>query len=325
MSVTFDTDVLIVGAGPVGMTLAMCLAERHVNCVVLEMKAADAPREVKCNHISARSMEVFRRLGVAQDLRASGLPDDYPHDVSYRTSTVGREITRIPIPGRLTRLTDRSGPDGWWPTPEPPHRLNQRYIEPILAQHMERHESIRCLYQHQVMEIDQDDQGARVQCQRLTDDAWLDVRARYVVGCDGARSLMRKVLGTTMLDLGLHQPWLVFDVRLKTEVPSLPDHTVQHCDPARPMTYCNVTGNRRRWEIMLMPGDDPEQLVQPETLWRLVSQWVTPEQADIERAFDLLLQSHLDEHRHRQAERNRIEQGDMAAYQSGLLQLAHSR
>jgi 3-(3-hydroxy-phenyl)propionate hydroxylase len=50
------------------------------------------------------------------------------------------------------------------------------------------------------------------------------------------------------------------------------------------MTYCNVTGNRRRWEIMLMPGDDPEQLVKPETLWRLVSHWVTPEQADIERA-----------------------------------------
>jgi 3-(3-hydroxy-phenyl)propionate hydroxylase len=50
------------------------------------------------------------------------------------------------------------------------------------------------------------------------------------------------------------------------------------------MTYCNVTGNRRRWEIMLMPGDDPEQLVQPETLWQLVRQWVTPEQADIERA-----------------------------------------
>ena len=199
MSVTFDTDVLIVGAGPVGMTLAMCLAERHVNCVVLEMKAVDAPREVKCNHISARSMEVFRRLGVAQDLRASGLPDDYPHDVSYRTSTVGREITRIPIPGRLTRLTDRSGPDGWWPTPEPPHRLNQRYIEPILAQHMERYESIRCLYQHQVMEIDQDDQGARVQCQRLTDDTWLDVRARYVVGCDGGRSVVRKSIGARLV------------------------------------------------------------------------------------------------------------------------------
>jgi 3-(3-hydroxy-phenyl)propionate hydroxylase len=105
-----------------------------------------------------------------------------------------------------------------------------------------------------------------------------------VVGCDGARSLVRKVLNTRMRDLGLHQPWLVFDVRLKTDVPALPDHTVQHCDPARPMTYCNVTGNRRRWEIMLMPGDRPEQMVLPETLWKLVSKWVTPSQADIERA-----------------------------------------
>jgi 3-(3-hydroxy-phenyl)propionate hydroxylase len=95
---------------------------------------------------------------------------------------------------------------------------------------------------------------------------------------------VRKVLGTRMRDLGLHQPWLVFDVRLKTNVPGLPDHTVQHCDPSRPMTYCNVTGNRRRWEIMLMPGDQAEQMVQPETLWKLVSKWVTPSQADIERA-----------------------------------------
>jgi 3-(3-hydroxy-phenyl)propionate hydroxylase len=86
------------------------------------------------------------------------------------------------------------------------------------------------------------------------------------------------------VDLGLHQPWLVFDVLLKADVPGLPDHTVQHCDPARPMTFCNVTGNRRRWEIMLMPGDDPQQLVQPETLWQLVSKWIKPEQADIERA-----------------------------------------
>jgi 3-(3-hydroxy-phenyl)propionate hydroxylase len=110
------------------------------------------------------------------------------------------------------------------------------------------------------------------------------VQARYVVGCDGARSLVRKVLGSKMIDLGLHQPWLVFDVFLKTDVPSLPDHTVQHCDPVRPMTYCNVTGNRRRWEIMLMPGDDPVELVKPESLWKLVKPWVQSDQADIERA-----------------------------------------
>ena len=199
MSQALETDVLIVGSGPVGMTLALCLARRQVRCTVIEMKAADAPSEIKCNHISARSMEVFRRLGVAQDLRASGLPDDYPHDVSYRTSTVGQEITRIHIPGRRTRLTDHSGPDGWWPTPEPPHRLNQRYIEPILARHVHRQTLIQCLYQHQAIEIQQDAQGAQVRCTVLTDGSTVTLRARFVVGCDGGRSLVRKSIGAQLV------------------------------------------------------------------------------------------------------------------------------
>ena len=199
MSTGLDTDVVIVGAGPVGMTLALCLARRQVRCTLVEMKAADAASDVKCNHISARSMEVFRRLGVADDLRASGLPDDYPHDVSYRTSTVGEEITRIHIPGRLTRLTDRSGPDGWWPTPEPPHRLNQRYIEPILASHVRRQTMIQCLYQHQALEIHQDVDTAQVRCAVLSDGSTRLLRARYVVGCDGGRSLVRKSIGAQLV------------------------------------------------------------------------------------------------------------------------------
>ncbi len=199
MTAALDTDVLIVGAGPVGMTLALCLAQRRVRCTVVEMKAADAPTEVKCNHISARSMEIYRRLGVADDLRASGLPDDYPHDVSYRTSTVGQEITRIHIPGRLTRLTDHTGPDGWWPTPEPPHRLNQRYIEPILARHVRQQPLIQCLYQHQVIEVQQSDEEARVRCTVLSNGSTVTLRARYVVGCDGGRSLVRKSIGAQLV------------------------------------------------------------------------------------------------------------------------------
>lgn len=59
---------------------------------------------------------------------------------------------------------------------------------------------------------------------------------------------------------------------------------MQYCDPARPMTWCNVTGNRRRWEIMVLPSDDPAELVKPETLWKLVGRWMTPEHAELERA-----------------------------------------
>jgi 3-(3-hydroxy-phenyl)propionate hydroxylase len=108
------------------------------------------------------------------------------------------------------------------------------------------------------------------------------VEARYVVGCDGARSIVRKAMGTPMEDLGLHQPWLVLDVLLKRDVP-LPDHTVQYCDPARPMTYVNLLGARRRWEIMLMPGDDPATIARPENVWPMLAKFLRPEDAEVER------------------------------------------
>ena len=194
-------SVLVVGAGPVGMTMALCLAHRGIACTLVEMRSADALPDVKCNHIAARSMELFRTLGVAQDLRAGGLPDDYPHDVSYRTSTTGTEIARIHIPGRNTRLTDHTGPDGWWPTPEPPHRINQRFIEPILAAHVRRHPLITCLYRHQVLDFAEIDDHVRLRVQPLdpADCAPLTLRASYVVGCDGGRSMVRKGMGAQLV------------------------------------------------------------------------------------------------------------------------------
>lgn len=194
-------SVLVVGAGPVGMTMALCLAHRGIACTLVEMRSADALPDVKCNHIAARSMELFRTLGVAQDLRAGGLPDDYPHDVSYRTSTTGTEIARIHIPGRNTRLTDHTGPDGWWPTPEPPHRINQRFIEPILAAHVRRHPLITCLYRHQVLDFAEIDDHVSLRIQPLdpADCAPLTLRASYVVGCDGGRSMVRKGMGAQLV------------------------------------------------------------------------------------------------------------------------------
>jgi 2-polyprenyl-6-methoxyphenol hydroxylase-like FAD-dependent oxidoreductase len=192
-------DVIVVGAGPVGLTLAMNLAQRGARVTVVETRHRGEPPEVKCNHVSARSMEVFRRLGVADALRAAGLPDDYPHDVSYRTSTVGREITRIHIPGRSTRLTDHSGPDGWWPTPEPPHRINQLYLEPILFEHAAAMPGITILNRCRLEHFDQDAQGVTARAQGLDDGASHTLQARFLVGCDGGRSGVRKAIGAQLV------------------------------------------------------------------------------------------------------------------------------
>src|SRR6202795_1787851 len=130
-----QTPVLIVGGGPVCLTLALDLAWRGIDVTIVERRHAGEPPEPKCNHVSARSMEIYRRLGIAAKLRNEGLPEDYPNDVSYRTSFTGIEFARISIPCRRDRFTDKSGPDGLWPTPEPPHRANQIFLEPLLFGH----------------------------------------------------------------------------------------------------------------------------------------------------------------------------------------------
>jgi 2-polyprenyl-6-methoxyphenol hydroxylase-like FAD-dependent oxidoreductase len=130
-----DTNVLIVGAGPVGLTLAIDLAWRGIDVTVVETRARAAPPEPKCNHVAARTMEIFRRLRIADKIRNAGLPADYPHDISYRTSFTGAELTRIRIPCRRDRFTATDAADSNWPTPEPPHRINQIFLEPILFEH----------------------------------------------------------------------------------------------------------------------------------------------------------------------------------------------
>src|SRR5580692_12123778 len=101
------TEVLIVGGGPVGLTLAIDLAQRGVGVIVAEIRGPGEPPSVRCNHVAARTMETFRRLGMAQAVRNSGLPADYPNDVAFRTTAIGIEMARIPIPCRAERYTTR--------------------------------------------------------------------------------------------------------------------------------------------------------------------------------------------------------------------------
>jgi len=262
-------DVAIIGFGPAGATLANLLGQRGVSVCVLE-KDADIYPLPRAIHFDGEVMRVFQGLG----LRAAV-------DAISRPGIQGMRFVNALDETLLIRGgTSLNGPHGCANN----HYFHQPELERVLREGVARCDSVQVRLQHEVTQLTQGDDGVTLAVTDLAHGTHCTVRARYVVGCDGARSLVRKVLHTRMIDLGLHQPWLVFDVLLKPGAPALPDHTVQHCDPARPMTYCNVVGNRRRWEIMLMPGDDPAELVQPETLWRLVSRWISPEHADIERA-----------------------------------------
>lgn len=192
----YDTDIFIAGAGPVGLTLAMDLSGRGLRVTLAEPRRFAEPPNVKCNHVSARSMETFRRLGLAAKLRDAGLPADHPNDVVFRTSVTGTELTRIPIPCRRDRYTDHSGPDGGWPTPEPPHRINQIYLEPLLLRHAAALPGVQLHNRTQLTSYTQDADGVTVQLLDQDSGTSRALRARYLVGCDGGGSVVRKQMGS---------------------------------------------------------------------------------------------------------------------------------
>ena len=193
-----ETQVLVVGGGPVGLTLAMDLARRGIRTVVAELRHKGEPPSVKCNHVSARSMEIFRRLGVSKAIREAGLPADYPNDVSYRVSFAGKELSRIPIPCRRERYTARGGPDTWWPTAEPPHRINQIYLEPKLSAHAETTAGLTLLNRVEINSFEQTPAGVTAQGTQLDNNQTITIRADFLVGCDGGRSAIRRAIGATL-------------------------------------------------------------------------------------------------------------------------------
>ncbi|MBT5266620.1 MAG: FAD-dependent oxidoreductase [Rhodospirillaceae bacterium] len=195
MSKEIEVPVLVVGGGPVGLSLAMDLAWRGINVLICEIRAKADPPPPKCNHVAARSMEIFRRLGVAGKLRNAGLPPDYPNDVSYRTAFTGTELTRIPIPCRRDRYDATGGPDTDWPTPEPPHRINQIYLEPILGDHARQMPKLRALNRTQVEAFTQDADQVVATARDLDTGETVRIVCQYMIGCDGGSSTVRKSIG----------------------------------------------------------------------------------------------------------------------------------
>src|ERR1700680_747157 len=179
-----NTQVLIVGGGPVGLTLAIDLAQRGIEVTVAEMRAGGELPSVKCNHVAARTMEIFRRLGLVRAVREAGLPANYPNDVAFRTTATGIELSRIPIPCRADRYTAKGGPDTWWPTPEPPHRINQIFLEPVLFEHASTVERVTILNRVEFEALSHDDASVTATARDIDTREALTVTAKYLIGCD---------------------------------------------------------------------------------------------------------------------------------------------
>ena len=191
------TKVLVVGGGPVGLTLAMDLAWRGIDVIVAERRPRNDPPNVKCGQIGARSMEIFRRFGLADKLRSIGLPADYSNDIVSATSVTGIELSRVLVPARGARGTPAAaGPDTTWPTPEHTHRCNQKFFEPVLFAHAAEQPRIRILHRTEIADLAQSERGVTAGAIDLDGGARSTIECDYLVGCDGASSLVRKSIGS---------------------------------------------------------------------------------------------------------------------------------
>ncbi len=184
--------VLIAGGGPVGLTLAMDLGWRGIECLVVD-PSETVGSNPRCNTTAARSMEHFRRLGVADRIRAAGLPGDYPTTVRYRTRFAdGHELFSIPLPSS-DEVRAGVGRDSWV-TPEPQHRISQLYLEPILREHAATFPAVTLEFGTRLDSFEQDEDGVTALVVDRT-GASRRIRAQYLVGCDGAHSTVRRTLG----------------------------------------------------------------------------------------------------------------------------------
>lgn len=259
-------DVAIVGFGPVGALLANMLGRSGHRVLVLE-RDADIHPLPRAVHFDGEVMRIFQAADLAEAV--AGLA---------RSSSKGMRFTNAAGETLMERRgIEGVGPQGWannW-------YFNQPTLDAALRAGAARYATVDIRLQHEVVDLaERHDHVALT----VGDTAF---SARYVVGCDGARSLVRRHIGATQDDLGLHQPWLVVDLLVdpaSARAVALPDFTIQLCDPARPMTVVNVGGRRRRWEIMLMPGDRAEAMTDPAVFWPMLSRWLEPGDAMVERA-----------------------------------------
>ncbi|MGB0505878.1 MAG: bifunctional 3-(3-hydroxy-phenyl)propionate/3-hydroxycinnamic acid hydroxylase [Pikeienuella sp.] len=265
---TKQTDVAIVGMGPTGTTLANLLAQCGVHITIIDREAAiyHLPRAV---HFDGETMRVFQAVGIADDLS--------------RKVRVNPGMRFVDPDGSLLldwpRPQDR-GPHGWYAS----YRLHQPDLEALLRDKLASYANVDVLTNTEVRSADDSGTGVNLTCQNRETHTAVNVQAKYVVGCDGAGSLIRGAIGSGMDDLGFEERWLVIDLLLKRERPDLGDHSVQFCSPTRPMTYCRSPGIRRRWEITLLKDETDQDVTQEARIWQFLSPWIGPDDAVLERS-----------------------------------------
>lgn len=265
-------DVAIVGMGPVGAYLANALGAQGLSVVVLERSTEVYPLP-RAAHFDHEVMRAFQAVGLADEVEPGTRKNE---GLQFLESRTGPLIFGFATP--------EAQPFGWHVS----YYFHQPDLEAVLRAGLRRFPQVDVRLGHEVLNVSQSDDGVRLDVRQLSDGSTSKVEASYLVGCDGARSRVREKAGIDVEDLDFDEPWLVVDVVLDHDLaadggPDLGGACLQICDPGRPTTFVPMPGHRRRWEFMLLPGEDPEQMASPASVRALLGEWVDPDLVHVER------------------------------------------
>ncbi|MFJ8255061.1 bifunctional 3-(3-hydroxy-phenyl)propionate/3-hydroxycinnamic acid hydroxylase [Streptomyces sp. NPDC094466] len=268
-----ETDVLVVGYGPVGSVLSVLLAQRGWRVTVLERRRRPytLPRATSFDGETAR---LLAGTGIGGELGRITEPGT---GYQWRTAD-GKTLLDIEF--------TTEGRYGW---PDA-NTMHQPSLEELLAARAAKLAGITVLRGSRVVDIADGPAGVTVTAED-DEGAQRTFRARWVVGCDGANSFVRDRMGVSVTDLGFSYEWLLCDVELREPRAFVPTN-VQLCDPARPTTLVGSGPGHRRWEFMRLPGERAAELNREETAWRLLAPFgVTPDTARLLRSTTYIFQA----------------------------------
>ncbi|XTZ15499.1 bifunctional 3-(3-hydroxy-phenyl)propionate/3-hydroxycinnamic acid hydroxylase [Micromonospora echinospora] len=255
MSVT--VPVVIVGAGPTGVTAALLLAGHGVRSVLLDRWADVYPRP-RAVHLDDEVYRILHRIGVHEQFAAISRP---------------AEGLRLLAPDHRVLAEFRRGTAAGVHGHPQANMFDQPELERLMRRRLAGEPLVTLRGDVDVTGVDRDGDGpVRVRLVDRASGAEETLSARYVLGCDGANSTVRPLIGATMRDLGFAQRWLVVDVDTDADIDAW-EGVHQVCDPHRAATYMRVGRRRYRWEFRLLPGETAAELSAPETLHRLVRPW----------------------------------------------------
>lgn len=260
-------DVAIVGLGPTGASLAALLGLQGLSVLVLERESDiyDLPRAV---HFDDETMRVFQWIGIADDLRDKVIINPGARFIDPD----GRVLVDWPRPTAITE-------NGWHAS----YRFHQPDLEQLLRSRLASIDGVDIRLSHNVEYLQDLGSHVVINYRDMQKDKAAQTTASFVVGCDGARSIVRHSMPTHMTELGFEQRWLVIDVLLERDMPELGRHTLQFCNPERPATYCCNVGNRRRWEFALHEHEQDADMIKEDAVWALLKRWISPNDAELER------------------------------------------